>query len=115
MTRANAARKAKDPTQLSFNPSQLKEVIVYLIKHKGRNDLCHCISLMSPDELSSTYNEVHIRNFLISDLVISGAGARQSAIVNMAVDEFLDPVIHEVARKFSRFFTPYRRINESVR
>ena len=89
-TKLGAEEKARDPEQLSYNPERLRQLVTTILRDKKLTSMREMYADMSPRMMKKNHKEITVRHFLMSQLWVTGAGHRPSAITYMRVGEVQD-------------------------
>ena len=86
-TRLAAAKKARNPEELNYNSKRLKVVVTSILQDEKMVSMRKTLTERSLSWIKSNLKEIEVRHFLMSQLWVTGAGHRPSAITNMTVKE----------------------------
>ena len=89
-TKMTAEKKARDPEELNYNSERLKLVMSTILQHEKMVSMRQTLVEKSHLWIRKNLKESDVRHFLMSQLWITGAGHRPSAITNMTVQELRD-------------------------
>ena len=92
-TARNAEMKEVDGTFLAYNPGRLSEVLVHVLTSPVLKDMNKELLNSTPARIEKKFTMVTVRNFILSNLLLTGDGERPHAYTRMEVHELHEATI----------------------